>query len=44
MAVRDADYATMTWFPESPALDRWLALYEDASPAATAASRTPAGG
>ena len=28
VAVRDADYATMTWFPESPALDRWLALYE----------------
>lgn len=28
VAVRDADYATMTWFPESAALDRWLALYE----------------
>ena len=28
VAVRDADYATMTWFPETPALDRWLALYE----------------
>lgn len=28
VAVRDADYATMTWFPESPALARWLALYE----------------
>ena len=29
VAVRDADYATMTWFPASDALDRWLALYED---------------
>ena len=29
VAVRDADYATMTWFPGSAALTRWLALYED---------------
>ena len=28
VAVRDADYATMTWFPETPELDEWLALYE----------------
>ncbi|MGI3779552.1 MAG: class I SAM-dependent methyltransferase [Janthinobacterium lividum] len=28
VAVREADYATMTWFPETPALERWLALYE----------------
>lgn len=28
VAVRDADYATMTWFPESSALTRWLELYE----------------
>ena len=28
VAVRDADYATMTWFPETPALRRWLELYE----------------
>lgn len=28
VAVRDADYATMTWFPRSEALERWLALYE----------------
>jgi len=28
VAVRDADYATMTWFPESAELTRWLALYE----------------
>jgi ubiquinone/menaquinone biosynthesis C-methylase UbiE len=28
VAVRDADYATMTWFPETAALDEWLALYE----------------
>ena len=24
--VRDADYAAMTWYPESPALDDWRAL------------------
>ena len=28
VAVRDADYATMTWFPQSGALERWLELYE----------------
>jgi SAM-dependent methyltransferase len=28
VAVRDADYATMTWFPQSAELERWLALYE----------------
>src|SRR5207302_1506002 len=27
VAARDADYAAMTWAPEEPALDRWLALY-----------------
>jgi len=27
VAVRDADHAAMTWFPESAALERWLALY-----------------
>jgi SAM-dependent methyltransferase len=27
VAARDADYAAMTWFPESPALSRWLDLY-----------------
>lgn len=27
VAARDADYAAMTWFPEVPALDEWLALY-----------------
>jgi len=27
VAVRDADYATMSWYPEEPALDRWLELY-----------------
>lgn len=28
IAVRDSDYAAFTWFPESPALDQWLALYQ----------------
>jgi len=27
IAVRDVDYATFTWFPADPGLDRWLALY-----------------
>lgn len=27
VAVRDADYAAMTWFPADPRLDRWLSLY-----------------
>lgn len=27
VAVRDADYAAKTWYPASPALDRWLAVY-----------------
>ncbi|GLY94161.1 class I SAM-dependent methyltransferase [Actinoplanes sp. NBRC 103695] len=27
VAVRDSDYAAFTWFPESPGLDEWLALY-----------------
>ena len=27
VAVRDADYAAMTWHPHHPGLDAWLALY-----------------
>ena len=27
VAVRDVDYATVTWFPANPGLDRWLSLY-----------------
>jgi ubiquinone/menaquinone biosynthesis C-methylase UbiE len=27
VAVRDADYAAMTWYPESSELTRWLELY-----------------
>ncbi|MEV0320931.1 class I SAM-dependent methyltransferase [Streptomyces sp. NPDC050658] len=27
VAARDADYAAMTWFPQSPFLDGWLDLY-----------------
>ncbi|SOB82289.1 methyltransferase domain-containing protein [Streptomyces sp. 1331.2] len=27
VAARDVDYASMTWFPEVPALERWLELY-----------------
>ncbi|MFB7613420.1 methyltransferase domain-containing protein [Kitasatospora sp. NPDC056181] len=27
VAARDVDYASMTWYPEVPELDRWLDLY-----------------
>ncbi|MEU1155019.1 methyltransferase domain-containing protein, partial [Streptomyces sp. NPDC005918] len=27
VAVRDADYSAMTWYPRSPGLDDWLDLY-----------------
>ncbi|MFF6994851.1 class I SAM-dependent methyltransferase [Streptomyces sp. NPDC008313] len=27
IAVRDADYSAMTWYPRSPGLDDWLDLY-----------------
>jgi SAM-dependent methyltransferase len=27
VAVRDADYAAMTWFPLEPRMDRWLEVY-----------------
>ncbi|MQS13834.1 methyltransferase domain-containing protein [Streptomyces kaniharaensis] len=27
VAARDVDYATMTWYPEAPALESWLLLY-----------------
>ncbi|MEV0255739.1 class I SAM-dependent methyltransferase [Streptomyces sp. NPDC050732] len=27
VAVRDADYSAMTWYPELPAMDDWLDLY-----------------
>jgi SAM-dependent methyltransferase len=30
---RDADYAGMTWFPQSPALDEWSALYHEVTQA-----------
>ncbi|MEV0945630.1 methyltransferase domain-containing protein [Rhodococcus sp. NPDC049939] len=29
VAASDADYGTFTWYPETPELDRWLALYKD---------------
>ncbi|MGH3168099.1 MAG: methyltransferase domain-containing protein, partial [Trebonia sp.] len=29
VAVRDADYGGMLWFPASPALDKWRDLYEN---------------
>ncbi|MDQ8706369.1 class I SAM-dependent methyltransferase [Streptomyces sp. LHD-70] len=28
VAVRDSDYAAMTWYPRTPGLDDWLELYE----------------
>ena len=29
VAARDADYAGMTWAPDDPRLDRWMALYQE---------------
>ncbi|MEV6695474.1 methyltransferase domain-containing protein [Micromonospora sp. NPDC051196] len=31
VAARDSDYAAFTWFPRVPALDDWLALYQQAA-------------
>jgi SAM-dependent methyltransferase len=31
VAARDADYAAMTWYPDSPGLDRWRELYRAAA-------------
>jgi SAM-dependent methyltransferase len=31
VAARDADYTGFVWFPQSPALDRWMALYASAA-------------
>lgn len=28
VAVRDADYAAMTWWPDDPGLDAWMSLYQ----------------
>lgn len=28
VAVRDADYQAMTWFPYDPRLDRWMEMYQ----------------
>src|SRR5690606_16029778 len=28
VAVRDADYGAMTWWPQVPALDRWMDVYQ----------------
>ncbi|MFD7458164.1 MULTISPECIES: class I SAM-dependent methyltransferase [unclassified Streptomyces] len=28
IAVRDSDYAGMTWYPASPGMDEWAALYQ----------------
>lgn len=33
VAVRDADYSGMTWFPSSPGLDEWVALYHEVAEA-----------
>jgi ubiquinone/menaquinone biosynthesis C-methylase UbiE len=33
VAVRDADYSGMTWFPRSAGLDDWLALYHEVTQA-----------
>ncbi len=33
VAVRDADYGAMTWYPAAPGLDDWLALYHEVTDA-----------
>jgi SAM-dependent methyltransferase len=33
VAVRDADYSAMTWYPPSAGLDEWLALYHEVTQA-----------
>jgi len=33
VAVRDADYAAMTWWPRVPGLDDWMALYHEVAEA-----------
>lgn len=33
VALRDADYSGMTWYPESQGLDEWLALYHEVTQA-----------
>lgn len=33
IAVRDADYGAMTWYPESPGLDEWNELYHEVTSA-----------
>jgi ubiquinone/menaquinone biosynthesis C-methylase UbiE len=38
VAVRDADYAAMTWYPPSSGLDEWMTLYHEV----TAANRAEA--
>jgi SAM-dependent methyltransferase len=29
VAARDADYGALRWYPDEPAIDRWLALYRN---------------
>lgn len=31
VAVRDSDYLGFTWFPETPAFDEWMRLYQEAA-------------
>lgn len=33
VAVRDADYSAMTWFPSSSGLDEWMTLYHEVTEA-----------
>ena len=31
LAVRECDYGSMRWWPDSPGLDRWMAIYQELS-------------
>ena len=43
VAARDADYAAMTWYPESPGLDRLAGVVPLGRPEATTPNPTPVG-
>ena len=43
VAARDSDFASTVWYPDAPALDRWVELYGQVT-RRTGASPRPAGG
>ncbi len=41
VAARDSDYGGFRWYPDEPAIDRWLALYRTIAPQRGRARRGP---